>query len=272
MEKKFQQLEKKLSVWLEHYHTDKMIRVARELPLRRDMVTLLTFVLENKVVGTQSTGNMPLKMVREVTAKFVNPPLLDEKIGDRIYRLRSEVDIWSLYFLHIIAEVGGLLHIAPARRWRLTKNGKKFLSVDPLRQVPFLLTIWWYQVNWLIAYPYSGMGDELPPYFNYQVLDELLSLRQDTRIRIDEFTGKLIRKTGLVWGAPDSSYADRLLQGSIEQMVIYTLRNFGAVECEYRDEPMGKGMVSRLHTFKIVPFGRALLESLAMMHGREPRR
>lgn len=265
MDEKVEQFEQRLLVWKEHYHTDKMIRVARELPLRRDMVTLLVFVNENKVVGTQSAGNMPLKMVREVTAKFVNPPVLDEKIGDRIYRLRSEADIWPIYFLHIIAEVGGLLDISPARRWRLTKDGERFLGVDPLRQVSFLLTIWWYEVNWLVAYPFSGMGDDLPPFFNYHALEELLSLRQDARILIDEFAGELMRKTGLVWGASDSDYAGRLLQGSIERMVIYILKNFGAVECEHRDEPMGKGTISRLHTFKIVPFGRALLEALAVM-------
>ncbi|MBC8505010.1 MAG: hypothetical protein ISR58_12470 [Anaerolineales bacterium] len=265
MDREFDQIEKKLSVWKEHYQTEIMIRIAGELPLRRDMFTLLKFVNENKVVGTQSTGNMPLKMVREVTAKFVNPPELDEKIGDRIYSLRSEADIWPLYFLHIIAEVGELLSIAPARRWRLTKDGERFLNVDPLWQVSFLLTIWWYSVNWLVAYPYSGMGDDLPPFFNYHVLEKLLSLRQNTRVLVDEFSDDLIRKTGLVWGAPDSDYAGRLLQGSIERMVIYILRNFGVVECEYREEPMGKGTISRLHTFKIVPFGRALLESLAVM-------
>jgi hypothetical protein len=267
MDKKVEKLEQRLSVWRKHYDTDEMMRIAEEIPVRQDMVTLLTFVNENKVVGTQSTGNMPLKMVREVTAKFVNPPVLDEKIGDRIYRLRSEEDVWPLYFLHILAEVGALLKIAPARRWRLTQEGERFLNIDPLQQISFLMTVWWYEVNWLIAYPYSGMGDNLPPFFSYSALEALLSLRQSTDIQIDEFAGSLIEKTGLVWGAPASDFADRLLQGSIERMIIDILEKFGAVECEYRYEPLplGKRTISRRETFKIVPFGRALLEFLSIM-------
>jgi len=48
---------------------DEVDRQAEALPLRRDMVTLLAYVRDNRVIGTQSTGNLPLKAVREVTAR-----------------------------------------------------------------------------------------------------------------------------------------------------------------------------------------------------------
>lgn len=265
MDKKVRKLEQRLSVWKKRYDTDEIMRIAEEISVRQDMATLLTFVNENKVVGTQNTGNMPLKMVREVTAKFVNPPVLDEKIGERIYRLRSEENVWPLYFLHIIAKVGALLEIAPARSWRLTQDGERFLNIDSLQQISFLMTVWWYEVNWIVAYPFSGMGENLPQFFNTHALEALLSLRQSADIQIDEFAGNLIEKSGLVWGAPESDFADRFLQSSIERMIINILKKFGAVECEYRDEPLGKRTISKLDTFKIVPFGRALLESLAIM-------
>ena len=41
------------------------------------MVTLLIYLRDNRVIGTQSTGNFPLKAIREVTAGFVDPPVLD---------------------------------------------------------------------------------------------------------------------------------------------------------------------------------------------------
>ncbi len=267
MDNKVEKLEQRLSEWKNHYDTGEMMMIAEEIPARQDMVTLLRFVNENKVVGTQSTGNMPLKMVREVTANFVNPPVLDDEIGDRIYRLRSEANVWPLYFLHILAEVGTLVNIAPARRWQLSQGGERFLIIDPLQQVSFLMTIWWHEVNWLVAYSYSGMGDYLPQFFSYYALELLLSLRQSTDIQIDEFAGNLIEKTGLIWGAPESDFAGMLLQSSIERMIINILKKFGAVECEYRNESLGKGTIPRLETFKIVPFGRALLESLAIMSG-----
>lgn len=262
---RIKKMEEKLSDWKERYHTDKMVKVATELPVRRDMVTLLTFVNENKVVGTQSTGNMPLKMVRAVTAKFVNPPILDTTIGDHTYRLRTEADVWPLYFLHILAEVGSLLKIEPGRRWRLMRNGKRFLNVDPLYQISFLLSVWWYEVNWIVAFPYSGIGDKLPRFFNYHALEDLLSFQEGTEISMAEFAGKLIEETGLTWEAPNSSLIPMILHTSIERMIVLILSKFGVVECEYREESLGNIRTSKLQTFKIVPFGRALLEAMAIM-------
>jgi hypothetical protein len=214
--------EQLLSVWLEQHQNAEIVRQAEALPLRRDVETLLTFVRDSKVVGTQGPGNMPLKAVREVTARFVNPPKLEEKIGREVFRIRSEADLWPLYFLRILAEVGGLLKIGSARRWRLTRKGEKFLNAHPMRQLAFLLTTWWYKVNWLIAYSYTGMGDSLPHFFNLFTLDDLLALPVKTRIPFEEFADALIAKTGLTWGAAESSFATTALRGSIAQILFLT--------------------------------------------------
>ncbi len=47
-------------------------------------------------------------------------------------------------------------------------------------------------------------------------------------------------------------------------MVIDVLAAFGAMECEYREEPLGKGTTSRLVAFEITPLGKALLEAVAI--------
>jgi hypothetical protein len=263
----FESPERRLSAWIQQYHNAEMVHQAEVLALRQDMVTLLTFVRDTKVVGTQSTGNMPLKAVRKVTARFVEPPLLDTTIGDHTYRLRTEADIWPLYFLHILAKVGGLLEIAPARRWRLTPMGEQFLGIAPLHQVPFLLTIWWYQVNWLVAYPFTGMGDALPSSFNLVTLAHLRSLAIETSIPFEEFADTLIGEAGLTWGAPDSDLATMLLHSSIARMVISILAEFGAVEREAREDPVGRGTISRLAAFEITPFGKALLDAVAIAEG-----
>lgn len=248
--------------WLKQYHRPEMIQQAEELPLRRDMVTLLQYVQENKVVGTQSTGNMPLRAVREVTARFVNPPILDHRIGDRVYRLRTEADVWPLYLLHILAEVGELVLIAPARRWRVTPNGDRFLEMDPLLQVSLLLTIWWHRVNWLVAYPLEGMGEWLPRGFGQTVLTHLRTLPVGAEIPFEEFADGIIEETGLTWTAQVVS-ARSLLRSSIKRMVIDILAGFGAVTREYREEPLGKGTVSRLDTFQVTALGKVLLEAVA---------
>jgi len=247
--------------WMQQGAGDAVTR-AEALPLRRDMVTVLTYVRDHRVTGTQATGNFPLKVVREVTAQFVHPPKLEETIGDRTFRVRSEDDVWPLAFLHTLAYVGGLLEGGPARRWRLTPVGEKFLAVNPLIQVWVLLAVWWKQVNWLIAYPFEGMGESLPPRFQEITLDHLLSLPVDTRIPFEPFADRLIGDTGLKWSSRDTTYHRMFLHGAIQRMVIAILSAFGVAESEYQDKPLGTGTIPELVAFQITPFGKRLLESL----------
>lgn len=258
-----------LRVWIKQYHNSEMVRQAEMLALRQDMVTLLIFVRDNKVIGTQSTGNMPLKAVRQVTARFVKPPILETTIGERVYRLRSEADIWPLYYLHILAEAGRHVAIAPARRWQLTPQGERFLETDVLFQVTVLLAIWWNQVNWIMAYPFEGMGEELPPDFSLVTLAQLRSLAVGRSISFEKFADGLIENTGLTWAAKDLSSATitMLLHGSIARMVIGILANFGGVKRKYRDEPLGKGTTPKLVGIEITPFGKAVLDAVALVSG-----
>jgi hypothetical protein len=238
---------------------------AESLPLRRDMVTLLEFVRDNKVVGTQSTGNMPLKAVRAVTERFVNPPQLEATIGDQTYRIRSEEQLWPLYFLHILAEVGGLIKTGRVRRWRLTAQGERFLDSEPLLQVPFLAAVWWYRINWLVAYSLQGMGDRLPYGFPEATLASLQALPAETDIPFDEFADDLIQATGLTWTARDSSFAQMALRGSIHRMVVHVLENFGMLKTHYRKKAIGKGTVPTIAAFRVTDWGAALLDALSVL-------
>lgn len=253
---------RRLSNWMRQVDADQAARV-QDLPLRRDMVTLLTYLRDNRVTGTQSTGNLTLKAVREVTARFVHPPKLDITIGDRTYRLRSEYDVWSLYFLHVLAQVGGLLYGGPTQRWRLTPDGALFLTGSPSAQVWMLLAFWWERVNWLIAYPVEGMGESLPPRFQEITLNHLLSLPVDARTPFEPFADGLISETGLKWTAPDMAFARISLHGAIRRIVIGVLADFGVLEREYRDKSLGRGTIQELVAFRITSFGKGLLESLA---------
>lgn len=251
----------RLAVWMQQVRDDQVAQ-AEALPLRRDTVTLLTYLRDNRVTGTQSTGNLPLKAVREVTARFVHPPQLERTIGDHTYRLRSEDDVWPLSFLHTLAYVGGLLEGGPAQRWRLTPGGEKFLAASPSVQVWLLLTTWWEQVDWLIAFPFTGMGESLPPRFTKITLAHLLSLPVNKRIPFESFADRLIRETGLKWTAPDMTHAQMSLRSAVRRMVIGILADFEVVEPEYQDKPLGKSTFQELVAFQITSFGKELLESL----------
>jgi len=146
---------------------------------------------------------------------------------------------------------------------RLTPEGARFLFTSPPMQVWVLLIYWWRYVNWLTAYPFEGMGEDLPPRFEEITLTHLLSLPVDERIPFESFADRLIQKTGLTWTAIDSSFARKFLHSAVRSMIIHILAGFGALEREYQDRPLGKGTTMDLVAFRVTPFGRDLLEALA---------
>ena len=242
---------------------DRTVLQAEALPLRRDMVTLLDYIQDNRVIGTQNTGNLPLAAVREVTARFVDPPPLEGRIGDHTYRVRSASDIWPLYLLHILVDAGQLVSRGRARLWRLTRRGAKFLNADPLTQVLFLLDTWWHRINWLVAYPFEGMGRGLPPDFTRITLAHLRALPVGKRTRFEPFADKLIGAGALMWTAQDANFAREALHGAVERMVLSILEDFGAARLEDRKRRLGRGTISELAAFRITPFGRWLLDAIA---------
>ena len=250
------------SDWLEALSPEERIQLD-ELPLRRDTFNLLTYLGEHRTTGTQSTGNLPLKAIREATASFVHPPELESKIGDRVYKIRSEYEVWPVYFIHSLLEVGGLIEGGPGRRLRLTQKGEQFLASEPPIQVWFLLETWWYHTNWLIAYPFEGMGDRLPEDFTYITLDHLLALPIGRSIPFEDFADQLILSTGLKWETPDKELAWDFLHTAIERMVIEILKVFQAVEREEKDANIGSYRYKQLHAFIVTKLGRGLLQSVA---------
>ncbi|MGE5378656.1 MAG: plasmid pRiA4b ORF-3 family protein, partial [Bacteroidota bacterium] len=170
---------------------EKQITLIDTLALRRDTVTLLTYFKENRPVGTQSTGNLPLKAVREVCAQFVNPPVLDEKIGGKVYKLRSEEDVFGLFYLHMLANTGGLVTGGQARAWRLTSSGEAFLNAAPPLQLGYMLDVWWNYEDWRIAFPVSGLTQGLPVDFRKVILKRLLKLPVGESTTYEPFADEL---------------------------------------------------------------------------------
>jgi hypothetical protein len=54
--------------------------------------------------------------------------VLDEKFGDKVYKLRSEEHVWPLFFLHMLANTGGLVAGGQSRIWKVTPEGNVFFE------------------------------------------------------------------------------------------------------------------------------------------------
>jgi hypothetical protein len=130
---------------------------AEGVPLRRDVVTLLTYLRDHKVKGTKATGNFPRKDIRGITAGFVTPPILDQQIGDYEYQLRTEDEVPDLLFIHHFANLAGLIVGGENKPWRVTQLGNIFMDRTPLEQVWFLTKFWFYDFAWDNCYPYADV-------------------------------------------------------------------------------------------------------------------
>ncbi len=255
----------RLGAWIATYHYDHFAEAARNLPLRRDVLTVLNYVRENKVIGTKSTGNMPLKHIRAVTAEFIDPPLLDQMIGEREYKLRTEFEVWPLFFIHVLTEAADLLVTPEGGRWQLTPGGIRFLEGDPLLQVLSLFSAWWYRVDWRIALHIEA--GELPEGFPTSTLAYLLAQPVGKWIELQDFTAVLNARTGLatalakISGSGDWHQETKALNWDVRRMIAEPLVLFHVAEGRYLPQlppPAGK----RLTAFKISWFGKALLEGL----------
>ena len=242
---------------------------AATAPLCRDMVTILTFVRDTKIIGTAGTGNMPLKAVTDLSLRFSKPLKLQLEIGNRTYLPRSEYDVWPIFFLHVVAEVGGIIRTGRSRLWKITSQGRQFLETDPASQLAYSLAVYWHRVNWLLAFPIMGMGEELPYGFSMSALDQLRAIPLGVDISFMECADALIEGTGLVWTAPESTIATKMLRVSIERMIVEVLVKCGALECTYRKESSQGITLNRTTKIQLTPLGRALLEAVTLVHERE---
>ncbi len=251
-----------LDRWIKQFDQEQ-VHILETLSLRRDTISLLTYLRDHHVTGTPSTGNFPLKAVREIAGALTNPPTLDEIVGDHVYRLRSEDQVWPIYFLHALAVDGGLIFGGMKQRWQLTPEGDKFLTAIPPAQVWFLFAVWYAQSDWTIAYPFVGLGESLPGGFKQVTLSQILALPVGEWVPFKSFADELIRAGRLRWSSPDPTFHRTALHGAVKKMIIDILANFGILEMEFTQKTIDTYTFPELGAIRVTPFGRGLLETLS---------
>ena len=235
---------------------------AQNLPLRKDLIAFLTYLQENKVTGTQSTGNLPLKVVEDLAARFTISPQLETGVGEFVLRFRCEEEVWPIYFVHVLAKGADLISGGPGRRWRLTSGGETFLTLPPESQVRFLFAAWWQRINWLVVYPITGSMEYLPEQFAKSILLLLKALSVDHPILFSDFVEQVIQEIGWMWRNQAPNSMRSIVSGEIEQMVIDPLEGFGILLTVREKDTEWLWDVQKLVTFSLTSFGLALLDTL----------
>ena len=229
------------------------------LPLRRDMVTFLDYLSRNPAVGTQSTGNLPLKAVSAICERFVDPPKLEQTIGGHTFKVRSEDEVWPLLFVHTLAFHSGLVDGGPGRKWKTTPEGMSFTQLAPPIQTVVLFVHWILASDWAIAYPVSGLADGLPDEFKSATLNTLLTLSEGKKVPFQTFADQVISESGLEWYSQDQSFVQMIKRSVIERVVIDPMTRFGILRCEYQTDESNGHNNKQLNTIQLTSIGNAIL-------------
>jgi hypothetical protein len=239
--------------------------VAEELPLRRDVVVLLTYLRDNRVTGTSALGNLPLKAVRAICAQFVDPPPMEERIGDHVYSVRTELEVWPLYFRHVLASLALLIEGAAGRRWRLTPLGETYLTASAPKQLWVLWFTWWMRTNWGIASPHD-LREYQVWLLIQQTLNHLLDVQVGESVPFKAFANSLIDAAGLIPPGEDPEEAKRGLRHTIRRVVMGPLADFGVLETREDPKRGAMGGFWLVSSFRVTPFGHGLLKAIESLH------
>ena len=249
---------KSLAVWVKSLSPEQ-VEILKSLPLRCDMLTFLDYLSKNRTVGIQSAGNLPLKAVREIFVNFMRPPASEETIHDFFSKVRSEEDVWPLFFVHVLASQSGLVTGGPAKIWKVRSEGQLFPQLPPPVQVFFLFLHWFVQLDWAIAFPFSGLDNGFPAGFKEKTLACLRELPLGEDIPRNAFADRLIEQSGLTWPSPDKTRAHLIARSIIERVVVDMMAMFEVLQCAYVTESSSEYAQKKLESIRLTPIGKGLL-------------
>lgn len=233
--------------------------------LVHDFEILLRYVAEQKVMLTPKQRFIPLRHVRNMTADFRVKETHEEKVGDRIYKKRWEMEYPRFYFLDLLALSGDFLTITRGGRLSKGRNWQKFLEA-PEAGRPFYLFCTFragFNVeNWFLRG--GGFGERLEEKWS-GIWSRLAEWQDGQSIEWEAWAAKVVKECGLYWGAPDQTFArDHTIWG-LKYCLIEPMEYFGILELDYRQGEYSQELKSvRLNPtgidyFKRLDFGSKVL-------------
>ena len=222
------------------------------LPLRRDMVTLLNYLAENKVKGTKARGNFPRKHIRAITADFVDPPRLDTVIGDNVWKLQSEDEVQDLVRYHLLACIAGLIFGGESLPWELLLQGEMFLNLPAEGQVWYLARVWFREFNWFYEYE-----DQVRFEFS-KLRPRIITLLTSYLIGKDIPIAQVTRDIAAMQGISHTEADLNNLKYFLQRTVIKPLGTFGIIKL--RESNPESLFLSEITAIRITELGHEILK------------
>jgi hypothetical protein len=234
----------------------------KDLPLLRDVNTLLIYLRDNKVTGTSSTGNFSQKAVREFSVLMTVPPALKIEIGKYSHELKNEADVWPVYFVHLMVYWAELIDGGKGKVWQLTSKGKIFLESTPAEQLHMLFCGWWFRGDWLTIRLGFSRIPYLPPVFPKIVHFLLTSALSTKTIDRNDFCEQVIGALGYVKELISKENELEMICYEIEEIIIRPMEELGFIVGTHTESTKYGEIYKKLIGFQLSEFGREALRTM----------
>jgi hypothetical protein len=219
----------------------KAIEAATGNTLRIDMLALLNYIGDRELKLTQA-GNLTLKDVRAINELLVKPEKLDYELYGVMKKLRTEEEVYRIWFLRTLSQMGSLTKIR-RNKISLTKTAKEFLKKDPYDQLLQLFTVWLTKDHWgrELYWP-----EVVEPIMNkaYQVAYYLSKMPVGMTVEYDIFEQGLLSSLRLGFATDDIEHAKLFSYIAIAQAILEPLELFGVVSLERDKDKYGHSKVA----------------------------
>jgi len=225
----------------------------------RDFLTFLKYIEEKGAKLTQRK-NISLKDLREILNLFIAPIKMEERVAERVFRVRSEQELPYVEKIHILAE---LLRLVRKRKFRLIicKRAKESFDRLPLSiQFQLIWSTYWHHLNWSYFHPWrENIAEVLQKnreYVKELILD--LDTRREEWINFSHFSKKLEKKLNLTWYDRDGLNHSQWIYSAIELVLIEEFKLFGLVEIK-RKKDKERVYLEKLVGFRLTPLGKKVM-------------
>jgi hypothetical protein len=224
-----------------------------------DFKVFINYVVNNKIKLTPKNAWIPAKYIYAINSLFRNPAQLDEKIGNKVYKLREEPSYSRFYFLDLLAGASGCIEVDEKDVLVKGKNYDRFMKMGGMDKKRWLILSWWFNMDWENWMPQGDFG-KLMQEKKLLLADHLQSwLDKRGRVDFKKSSRKLREVLNLRWEAPSQDYAPKLINWGIERCLLIPLLYFDIIELVCKK---GKYNIEETVGFYIKPVGRIFLEEI----------
>jgi hypothetical protein len=201
---------------------------------------------------------LPRKAVVDITARLAKPFPSNAE-----YPIKTEDDVWPVYFAHMLANGAALINGGPGHLWRITRAGEIFLETPAVGQIWVLFITWWYRINWLAACHADISGDFYYEQFRNAVSSSLKKTHFGQVMPFEGFANNLVEESSWTW--EDGKTEDKMRQtlAAIDDMVVEPLENLGILKAVRVDDPNFRSIGYRkIQSIALTEFGETLIQAV----------